>query len=102
MKEYKKVACFVGGLLFGSAGLKLLTSKDAKNVYVHIAAAGLRIKDSVMETVTNAQEHVADIVCSAKDLNEARDLCDDEIIADDDTDDTDEMFAEELHDDDEA
>lgn len=102
MKAYEKLACFAGGLLFGSAGLKLLTSKDAKKVYVHIAAAGLRVKDSVMETVTNAQEHVADIVSSAKDLNEARDLCDDEIITDDDTDDTDEMFADELQDDDEA
>lgn len=108
MNVYKKLAYFAGGLLCGSAGLKLLASKDAKNVYVHIAAAGLRVKDSVMETVTNAQEHVADIVSSAKDLNEARDLCDDEIITDDDTedtedtDDTDEMFADELHNNDEA
>ncbi len=85
MISYKKLACFVGGLLFGSVGMKVLGSKDAKNVYVHITAAGLRAKDSVMETVTCVQEHVADIVSSAKDLNEAREMDDEdeEIITDD-------------------
>lgn len=72
MGMYSKLACFVGGALFGSFGVKLLASKDAKNVYVHATAAGLRMKDSVMETVTNVQENVADILASAKDLNEER------------------------------
>ena len=72
MSMYTKLACFVGGTLFGSAGLKLLSSKDAKKVYVHVAAAGLRAKDSVMETVTTVQENAADILASARDLNEAR------------------------------
>ena len=71
MKHYVRLACFVGGALFGSAGVKLLTSKDAKNAYIHITAA-LRMKDSVMETVTAVQENAADIVASAKDINEAR------------------------------
>lgn len=70
MGMYSKLACFVGGALFGSFGVKLLASKDAKNVYVHATAAGLRMKDSVMETVTNVQENAADILASAKDLNE--------------------------------
>ena len=72
MEMYSKLACFVGGALFGSFGVKLLASKDAKNVYVHATAAGLRMKDSVMETVTNVQENAADILASAKDLNEER------------------------------
>lgn len=72
MSMYTKLACFVGGTLFGSAGLKLLSSKDAKKVYVHVTAAGLRAKDSVMETVTTVQENAADILASARDLNEAR------------------------------
>ena len=55
MSVYSKLACFVGGTLFGSFGIKLLSSKDAKKVYVHATAAGLRMKDSVMETVTNVQ-----------------------------------------------
>ena len=72
MSVYSKLACFVGGTLFGSFGIKLLSSKDAKKVYVHATAAGLRIKDSVMETVTNVQENAADVLASAKELNEER------------------------------
>ena len=71
-KKYTHAALFAGGLLFGTAGLKLLSSKDAKNAYIHITAAGLRMKDSVMETVTAVQENAADILASAKDINETR------------------------------
>ena len=67
-----KLACFVGGALFGSVGVKLLTSKDAKKAYTHVTAAGLRMKDAAMETVTTVQENAADILASAKDINEAR------------------------------
>lgn len=69
---YTKLACFAGGALFGSFGVKLLSSKDAKKVYTHVTAAGLRMKDSVMETVTTVQENVGDILAAAKDLNEER------------------------------
>ena len=72
MSVYSKLACFVGGTLFGSFGIKLLSSKDAKKVYVHATAAGLRIKDSVMETVTNVLVNAADVLASAKELNEER------------------------------
>ncbi len=72
MKHYVRLACFVGGALFGSAGVKLLTSKDAKKAYTHITAAGLRMKDSVMETVTGLQENTADILAAAKGINEVR------------------------------
>lgn len=72
MNVYTKLACFVGGALFGSFGIKLLSSQDAKKVYIHATAAGLRMKDSVMKTVTTTQENAADILASAKDINEAR------------------------------
>ncbi len=72
MNGYHKLACFAGGVLFGSFGVKLLTSQDAKKTYIKATAAGLRMKDSVMKTVTDAQENVNDIVASAKDINEAR------------------------------
>ena len=36
MKHYVKLACFVGGALFGSAGVKLLASKDAKKAYTRL------------------------------------------------------------------
>ena len=72
MKKYTKLACFIGGALFGSVGIKLLSSKDAKNAYVHATAAGLRVKDTVMNTVTTVQENAADVLSSAKDLNDER------------------------------
>ena len=72
MSVYTKLACFAGGALFGSFGVKLLSSKDAKKAYVHVTAAGLRMKDSVMGTVTTVQENAADILASAKDINEQR------------------------------
>lgn len=72
MHNYTRLALFVGGALFGSVGVKMLSSKDAKKVYTYAAAAGLRMKDSVMETVTSVQESVEDILAAAKDLNEDR------------------------------
>ena len=71
-KLCKNIALFVGGTLFGSAGLKLLSSRDAKKAYTHAAAAALRMKESVMETVTTVQENAADILASAKDINTRR------------------------------
>ena len=72
MTNYKNLALFAGGVLFGSIGIKLLTSKDAKKAYTHATAAALWMKDSVMETVTCVQENAADILSEAKDLNEQR------------------------------
>ena len=72
MNIYKKLALFAGGTLFGSAGIKLLSSKDAKNAYAHTTAAVLRMKDCVMTTVNTVQENAADILASAKDINEQR------------------------------
>ncbi len=72
MNLYKGLALFAGGALFGSAGVKLLSSKDAKKVYTHATAAALRMKDSVMGTVTSVQENAADILASAKEINEQR------------------------------
>ena len=49
MVDVKKIALFVGGVVFGSAGFKVLASKDAKKVYTQTTAAVLRMKDSTME-----------------------------------------------------
>ena len=70
MKTYTKLAFFAGGALFGSFGIKLLSSKDAKKAYVHVTAAGLRMKDSVMQSVTTVQENASDILASAREWNE--------------------------------
>ena len=60
------------GVLFGTAGIKLLSSKDAKRVYTHTTAAVLRANDSVMTTVTAVRENAGDILADAKQINEAR------------------------------
>ena len=72
MNIYKKLALFAGGTLFGSAGIKLLSSKDAKNAYAHTAAAVLRMKDCVMTTVNTVPETAAEVLATAKDINEQR------------------------------
>ena len=54
MNYYKSLALFAGGVLFGSAGIKLLSSKDAKKVYTHTTAAALRMKDCVMTQTEGA------------------------------------------------
>ena len=68
----KKIGLFAAGVLFGTAGIKLLGSKDAKKVYTHTTAAVLRAKDSVMETVTTVRENAEDIYADAKAINEQR------------------------------
>ncbi len=67
-----KVAVFVGGVLFGTAGMKVLGSKDAKKAYTHGVAAALRMKDCVMETTSKVQENAEDILAEAKQINEDR------------------------------
>lgn len=72
MNLTEKLALFVGGTLFGSAGVKLLTSRDARKVYTHATAAALRCKEQVMTDVETVQEGCADILADAKALNERR------------------------------
>ncbi len=67
-----KIALFIGGTLFGSAGLKLLGSKDARQVYTHVTAAVLRCKDQVMRDVETVQESCSDILADAKQINADR------------------------------
>ncbi|MFQ7135497.1 MAG: DUF6110 family protein [Oscillospiraceae bacterium] len=68
----KKFGLFAAGVLFGTAGIKVLSSKDAKKVYTHTTAAVLRAKDSVMETVTAVRENAEDIYADAKAINQQR------------------------------
>ena len=81
MNCYKNLALFAGGVLFGSAGIKLLSSKDAKKIYTHTTAAALRMKETVMDTVAAVQENAGDILAEAKELNEQR-TAQDEVVED--------------------
>ena len=67
-----KAALFIGGTLFGSAGLKILSSRDARKVYTHATAATLRCRDEVMKHVELVQEGCSDILEDAKQINEKR------------------------------
>ena len=68
----KKIGLFAAGVLFGTAGMKLLGSKDAKKVYAHTTAAALRAKEGVMKTVTAVREGADDVYADAKAINERR------------------------------
>ena len=68
----KKTGIFAAGVLFGTAGIKVLSSKDAKKLYTNCTAAVLRAKDCVMKTATTVQENAEDILAEAKEINEQR------------------------------
>ena len=56
--NWAKVALFAGGALFGSAGIEILTSKDA----------------------TTLQENCGDILADAKEINEERAAADEAAV----------------------
>lgn len=68
----KELGLFLGGLLMGTAGIRILTSSDAKKVYVQGAAAALRGKEEVMTTATALRENCEDIYAEAVEVNEKR------------------------------
>ena len=68
----KNTGIFAAGVLFGTAGISLLSSKDAKKLYTNCTAAVLRAKETVMNTVTTVQENAEDIYEGAKQINEER------------------------------
>lgn len=70
--DIKKTEIFAAGVLFGTAGVKVLGSKDAKKVYTNCTAAALRAKDCVMKTATTIQENAEDIYAEAQQINEER------------------------------
>ncbi len=80
--DIKKVGIFAAGLLFGTAGIKVLSSKDAKKVYTNCTAAALRAKKCVMNTATTIQENVDDIYQGAKQINADREA-EEEVVVED-------------------
>ena len=68
--KLEQLGLFAAGVLFGSVGIKILCSKDAKKIYTKTTAVALRAKDSVMATVTTLKENAGDILADAKEINE--------------------------------
>ena len=80
MSALKNVLFLAGGFLIGTAGVKILSSKEAKKVYAHTTAAVIRAKDCVMTKATEIREGCGDILADARDINEKRgedNVCDD-------------------------
>lgn len=81
--DMKKIGLFAAGVLFGTAGIKVLSSKDAKKAYAQTTAAALRAKDSVMTTVTAVRESADDIYAEAQAINERRAQAEAEAVVED-------------------
>lgn len=63
---------FYSRCIFGTAGLKVLSSSDAKKFYTNCTAAILRGKDCLMKVASSVQENAEDIYADAKIINEER------------------------------
>ena len=82
MCDWKKIAMFAGGALFGSAGIKLLTSSVAKRFYPRATAVVLGMKDCVLQTAPGVKEICGDILAAARDINEARAAAAEQVVED--------------------
>ena len=80
-----KLAMFAFGTLFGSAGFKILASRDARKVYTHATAAALRCKKEVMRNVDEIQAACADIQADAKEINAQREAAEAPVYIEDGT-----------------
>ena len=72
MCGWDKVKLLSYGFLIGTAGVKVLSSRDAKTVYTHVTAAVMRGVDDVVKTATTIKENCDDIGAAAKSINERR------------------------------
>jgi hypothetical protein len=84
----KSTGAFAVGVLFGTAGIKILSGKDAKKVYTHATAAVLRAKEFIMNTAALVQENAEDIYAEAQQINEERAA--QEVVGEDDTEESEE------------
>ena len=64
--KWGKLGLLAGGVLFGTAGIRILSSREAKKVYAHTTAAALRAKDDIMTTVTTIRENAGDILADER------------------------------------
>jgi len=80
--SWSKWVCFAGGVLFGTAGIKALGSRDARKAYTHVAAAALRAQDCVMNAATRVREGAEDVYEDAKRINVERAAEDEAVIED--------------------
>ena len=76
-----KTGIFAAGVLFGTAGIKVLSSQDAKKLFSYFSALVLRAKKGGMKTATTIQENAGDIYAEAKAINDEREAAE-EVVDD--------------------
>ena len=64
MVDWKKIALFAGGTLFGTAGVKILASDDAKKVYTPVSYTHLLPK-TVQKIISDQQDEAGKYELSA-------------------------------------
>ena len=72
----KKIGLFAAGVLFGTAGMKLLGSKDAKRAYAQTTAAALRAG------YRDAAERNLRSMLASRSIAEAENITTEQIITD--------------------
>ena len=72
MFGWKRARFLAYGLLLGTAGVRALSSRDAKRVYTHVTAAVMRGVDDVVKTAATVKENCDDIAAEAKAINDRR------------------------------
>ena len=68
--KWNHAGLFVGGMLFATKGIELMSSKPAHDLYVKATALALRGRDGVMNSVTVVREGCEDIYAEAIEYNE--------------------------------
>lgn len=61
MMDFEKIGAFAAGVWFGTAGIKLLSGKEAKKVYAYWTAEALRAKDYIVENASEVYEEAKQI-----------------------------------------
>ena len=68
----KKIGLFAGGVLFGTAGVKIYPAGTQRKYIQSVRRLRCGAKDCVMKTVTAVQENAEDILAEAQQINEER------------------------------
>ena len=72
MSALKNICLLAGGFLIGTAGVKILGSREARKIYAHTTAAMIRAKDCVMTKADQIREGCGDILAEARDINDRK------------------------------
>lgn len=72
MLELKTIKLLGYGFLLGTAGVKVLSSPEAKKLYTQVTAAALRGVDEVTRVASSIKENCEDIAAEARQINDCR------------------------------